>query len=253
MGRIISGALVLLLVYVAPADQAKPKQKPATPAEQYQALVRECRDAMLAWQKIYQAAKTDEERKKSYERYPNFDPKFLELAAKHPKDPVALDALVWVGSHATGPTTQQGKALAILRRDHIRSEKLDIVCRNLIYSSVPDADAEQFLREVLGNNPHQGVRGQACLALGILLKSRAGANKDAASEAEKLLERAATKYGDLSGGRVGERAKGELFELRFLAVGKKAPEIEGEDADGKRFNLSDYRGRVVVLDFWGNW
>ena len=37
------------------------------------------------------------------------------------------------------------------------------------------------------------------------------------------------------------------------AVGKPAPEIEGEDADGVRFKLSDYRGKVVLLDFWGHW
>jgi predicted Zn finger-like uncharacterized protein len=36
-------------------------------------------------------------------------------------------------------------------------------------------------------------------------------------------------------------------------VGKPAPEITGEDIDGKKFNLSDYKGKVVVLDFWGHW
>jgi len=38
-----------------------------------------------------------------------------------------------------------------------------------------------------------------------------------------------------------------------LSIGKEAPEIEGEDIDGNKFKLSDYRGKVVVLDFWGNW
>ena len=38
-----------------------------------------------------------------------------------------------------------------------------------------------------------------------------------------------------------------------LQVGNLAPEIEGEDLDGRPFKLSDYRGKVVVLDFWGNW
>ncbi len=38
-----------------------------------------------------------------------------------------------------------------------------------------------------------------------------------------------------------------------LEIGMLAPEIEGEDIDGVQFKLSDYRGKVVVLDFWGNW
>ncbi len=38
-----------------------------------------------------------------------------------------------------------------------------------------------------------------------------------------------------------------------LAIGQRAPEIEGEDIDGVTFKLSDYRGKVVVLDFWGDW
>jgi cytochrome oxidase Cu insertion factor (SCO1/SenC/PrrC family) len=36
-------------------------------------------------------------------------------------------------------------------------------------------------------------------------------------------------------------------------VGRLAPEIEGEDIDGVPFKLSDYRGKVVLIDFWGHW
>jgi thiol-disulfide isomerase/thioredoxin len=36
-------------------------------------------------------------------------------------------------------------------------------------------------------------------------------------------------------------------------VGMTALEIDGEDIDGKRFKLADYRGKVVMLDFWGEW
>jgi cytochrome oxidase Cu insertion factor (SCO1/SenC/PrrC family) len=35
-----------------------------------------------------------------------------------------------------------------------------------------------------------------------------------------------------------------------VSEGKRAPEITGEDADGANFKLSDYRGKVVLLDFW---
>jgi len=38
-----------------------------------------------------------------------------------------------------------------------------------------------------------------------------------------------------------------------FVVGNLAPDIEGLDLDGKVFMLEEYRGQVVVLDFWGNW
>ncbi len=36
-------------------------------------------------------------------------------------------------------------------------------------------------------------------------------------------------------------------------VGKAAPEIEGTDIQGQRLTLSSYRGKVVLIDFWGDW
>jgi peroxiredoxin len=41
--------------------------------------------------------------------------------------------------------------------------------------------------------------------------------------------------------------------LATLTIGKSAPDIVGKDFDGKEFHLSDYRGRVVVLAFSGEW
>ena len=49
------------------------------------------------------------------------------------------------------------------------------------------------------------------------------------------------------------RARNFAYELTHLRVGLPAPEIEAEDLDGVVFKLSDYRGKVVLLDFWGHW
>ena len=37
------------------------------------------------------------------------------------------------------------------------------------------------------------------------------------------------------------------------SVGCEAPEIVAKDIQGVEFKLSDYRGKVVLLDFWGFW
>ena len=41
--------------------------------------------------------------------------------------------------------------------------------------------------------------------------------------------------------------------LRGFTIGKVAPDIAGVDLDGTRFRLRDYRGKVVVLAFSGEW
>ncbi len=51
----------------------------------------------------------------------------------------------------------------------------------------------------------------------------------------------------------GELATAAIFEMRHLSIGKVAPELEGEDLEGKPLKLRDYRGQVVMLSFWGTW
>ena len=52
---------------------------------------------------------------------------------------------------------------------------------------------------------------------------------------------------------LGEEAEARLDEVFNVSVGKPAPEIDGVDLDGKPLKLSDYRGKVVALVFWGTW
>ncbi len=52
---------------------------------------------------------------------------------------------------------------------------------------------------------------------------------------------------------LGSVAEGHLDEMHNLIPGKPAPEIDGVDTDGKPLKLSDHRGKVVVLVFWGSW
>lgn len=93
------------------------------------------------------------------------------------------------------------------------------------------------------------------------------------AESQKLLKRVTTEFADVSypkyelvdgsmarlvsmpsgDATYGSKAKGMLFAIEHLRVGCVAPEIEGTDADGVAFRLSDYRGKVVYLTFSANW
>jgi hypothetical protein len=289
MNRMVVPTLVLVLALPVTTAAGEGQDQAAPPAEQYKALLKEYWDAVDSFSKAYFAAKTDEERTKvRAEKSPPLDKllsKFLELAEKYPNDPVAVDALVWVVNNtsdsAGGKDSPRAKALAWLLRDHVRSEKLGQACPRMALDF--RRQSETFLRTALEKSPHKEVQGLACLALAQflncrlqrldLLKDRPEVIKlyedlfgkdyleelhrqDRAKvlkEVETLLERAAHKYAEVKNGvgpTVGQQATAELFEIRHLAVGKEAPDIEGEDQDGKRFKLSDYRGKVVLLDFW---
>lgn len=41
--------------------------------------------------------------------------------------------------------------------------------------------------------------------------------------------------------------------LESALVGKPAPEVEMEFTDGQPFRIADYKGKVLVLDFWASW
>src|SRR5262245_54827932 len=120
MSRIV-GLLFLSLTVPAPAAEGQQKDKPATPAEQYQALVKVYQDAMQTYSEAVGKTKTYEERMKVFDEvYPKPEklaPKFLELAEKYPQDPVAFDALSWIVVNCVRTPARipaRAKAVAIL-------------------------------------------------------------------------------------------------------------------------------------------
>jgi hypothetical protein len=293
MRRLAKAIFILALGMTAALAEDERRDKPATPSERYQALLKEQQNGPEELSK----AKTDEERKQVQSRLGKLPLRFLELAEENPKDPVALEALIQTVSLANSTIFPAGgedspgeRALAQLLRDHVQSDKLGALCQQILFGF--HKSRETFLRAVLKANPHPEVRGLACLSLAQHLNDRLNRlevlrsqdrpdlaeryhrvfgkgyieeleRQDRAAaigEIEALFERAAEKYAGVvipvsyygSGGTVGEKAGAELFQIRRLAVGKEAPEIEGEDQDGKRFKLSDYRDKVVLLDFWNH-
>ncbi|HMF13175.1 MAG TPA: hypothetical protein VKE94_12750, partial [Gemmataceae bacterium] len=117
-----------------------------------------------------------------------------------------------------------------------------------------DPTGAQLLRAVLEKDSRRDIQGVACLTLAQVFKGQAGMlqgekGEKLRKESEALFERAVEKYADVKTpyfGTVGVKAKSELR----IVVGRPAPDTEGVDQDVKRFKLSDYKGKVILLDFW---
>ena len=253
----VTAAVLGLLLVVSPAIATDEQ----TPAEQYKALV--------------EAYEQDAQPRE-------FAGRFLQLAEAHPRSPAAVDALAWVLSEL--PRRKEAlRALALLTKDHMKSRAIGAAC--LPIANTASSRAETLLRALLAESPHLDVRAEACWHLSSLLERQATLveqlkkhpeMKDrvtryygkeygpylVALEADKVAGRRAELYEQLiksfrdiktEKGTMGEVAEAALFKLRHLSIGRVAPEIEGEDIFGKKLKLSDHRGKVVVLSFWGHW
>src|SRR5262249_47807968 len=179
-------------------------------------------------------------------------------AEKHPKDPIALEALIQTVAivnstafPAGGKDSPGYKALTILLRDHVKSDKPGPVCQQVVFGF--HRSHETFLRAVLEKTPHKKGQALACLSLAQYLNDRMNRldvlnsqdrpdmaeryhrvfgkeyleelqrqdHAKVAREVETLFVRA-EKYGDVripvvfygSGGTVEEKAKSELFQVR---------------------------------------
>ena len=91
---------------------------------------------------------------------------------------------------------------------------------------------------------------------------RLASAKEGESVAAGLLEKVVQQYPDViyhcadprhPEHLVAAEAKELLYRINNLSVGRPAMEISGVGLDDAEFKLADYRGKVVLLDFWVDW
>jgi len=255
------------------------------------AIAKAHEEAHRTFSRDLQGKTTEEAREPAIERYLTEVRKntaeILALVRSSPDDPAVVEALKFVIKTArAGPGDESYRAMEILR-DHVRDPGMGDLCGWIFYFTHAPV-AGSLLRSVMDQHPDRDDRGRACHMLAVYLKGQARmvrrvrekparideyvhsrhkeaterfakeADPDALErEAGSLLERVVTEFADVEdspgGRRLGAIAEGELFALRNLSVGKVAPELTGEDHEGKPFAPGDFRGKVVVLTFSGNW
>jgi peroxiredoxin len=265
------------------------QQAADSPRAQYESLVKEFAKAQADYAKRLEGAGERTLQGKIFREaspHPIFAKRFLELAQMHPKDPVAHECLSWIvknsecGPLCAAPYAQAIELLATEHAQHKDSERLfDAILESAFVVST------KYLEAVFEKHPDADVRGRAGFQLGMFLKEYCAmmdrlrtlpenaknselfmgpalvktlTTADPApylQQAEKVLEKVQRQYGlvEYKQSLLATLIQPELFELRNLAIGKPIPEIDGEDTEGKKLKLSDYRGKVVVLVFWGTW
>ncbi|HEY2588250.1 MAG TPA: TlpA disulfide reductase family protein [Tepidisphaeraceae bacterium] len=209
----------------------------------------------------------------------------LQIAKEDPASDVGFDALEWLLLHGIDRQPAAGAtALQLMARHHAANPRIARAAAGIALhppyglpgpqeKSIPRysdayAPAMDLLKAVAATNPDRAARGQAALGLAMQSKRlyqffqyQGRPNIDGSrSQAARALNDVIKDYGDCplmsptpGYPTIGDRARAELFEMERLQPGSPAPEIAGEDLDGVKFKLSDYRGKVVLLVFWASW
>ncbi len=224
------------------------------PAEALKALNEKYDTAMSEFRKAYEAASEAERQQIVADQYPKPDQyadQFMKLAEENPDHPAAVESLLWVAARARG--VKADEAMDILFEKHTDSPEMSQLCFSLMYGPA-GGKSQQRLEKLMNDSPHHDVQGLAtfCLATFLQRNDKEGNNAD---EYVAFFKKVIDDYGDVKirDRNIAKMASGAIFEIENLAVGKVAPDIEAEDLDGVSFKLSDYRGKVVMLDFWGDW
>ncbi len=259
--------LVLVASVGAPAwgqDDAPPPPRPSAEAyERIDDIDEEIEAYIDRWREEMQK-QAEEARKKAEESggampamsmRPDFSP-FVEKLLRWADEAEGEDQALYLakiveidGDLSEG--TKSREAFDRLWKEHPRSYAWSRLGRYLpMYAYTLGEEAHRQLLETLANSPHADVRGWVVLARVADTIESADLDSKAYRDAKAALLAAAEEASDPD---LIDELKGPIDLREKLGVGATAPDIVGVDLDGTPFKLSDYRGKIIMLDFWGDW
>lgn len=239
-------------------------------AEQLKTLQKQFQEEQQGLLKEHQAAKTDKEKAdivaKARGLSKTLAEKMLAVAENNTKDPAAFDAAVVALRQGQGATAT--KAADLIATHFTDSPKLAAMLPTLAGSG---PGGEKLLGTLAERSKDKKSKGAALYFLASGKAEAAdnprngqplSADKLAAAlkSAEAGLLKVAKEYGDIElPGRgskaqtIAQAVEGDLYFLNNLTVGKVLPDAVVEDLAGAKVKISDYKGKVVVLDIWATW
>lgn len=231
---------------------------------EFDALRKELGEAQRDYMRTYQA-RVDELRREQGEAaavpafsfdavIAGFRPRFRAAAERFAGTDGALPFLQWLLGNG-GDDSVRAEVLDTMLRDHMASAQLGGAVALIRFQTarLGDERVHGLLSRVLDESPHEAVRAAAALERAQLYLDRGDGPPATPEQRAAALADVRTAIELAGDDALAEKAKGVLFEQEHLQVGMQVPDIAGRDLDGAEFRLSDYRGKVVLLDFWGDW
>ncbi len=195
-----------------------------------------------------------------------FAPRYRALAREYWGTDAALEAALWLMDKAARETGGEARVAIVaeysdsIMREYADSPGLERWAD--LASAFTHERIAGYLEELREASPHPAVRAAAIyypVRRELLsLRSPFGAPAPRVPVAlEADLRLLIAEYGGVPLGNAtyGIMADAHLnaHALEDLAIGSPAPEILGRTMDGEEMRLSDFRGKVTVLTFWGDW
>ena len=198
--------------------------------------------------------------------------RLIQLAEDHPGSPTACQAIcqaafLLVRDDELPVRLDRSsdddllKILAIANQSHVADQagyELSLALMHLA-----SHDVVEYQKRVLDQTPLEAAKGVTCYSLTTNLAAIDGvaATLDPPSRAHHraeqraLIRRALEEFGQVPvrGGKLEALAEPMLKRIEHLSVGSMAQNIAGTDLEGVPMSLDDFRGRVVLLEFWADW
>lgn len=243
--QLCAGAIAVGTLGTATADEAAAR-----------AVVVKFEKRLEAYETLLKAAKTPEEREQllAGKPDPNYRAKDLFRAMKGQESkPWVLPYFAWIFRNCTELAPNQTERLrSVFEKLHLRSPGAGEVA--LALTNLPDQRSLELAEMVLAKHPDKREQGQAAMAVAYFLKFL-GEDPKINQRRLRLIRQAIKDAADMPAAdqTVGDVAAAELYSIRFLEKGGRAPDFTATTVEDQPITLSSYLGKKpVVLVFWAS-
>jgi len=142
------------------------------------------------------------------------------------------DSITMLEKRATGRESAQWKATLLLVR---------------WWQANKDADAQAKILDDLEALARANSKDEQLAPMVAMFTEQAAATDELRERAEKIV------LNDLKGQAAADMAVGIQAAQKLRALKDKPLTIEGTAVDGSKFSSADWKGKVVLVDFWATW